>query len=81
MALAIGASTRVASINRRALVEQRDGLRRSAVGPQGAKLGVNIVLVAVVGEKNARAVAAQVVAIRNHSAGAVTVVEAVRNNA
>ena len=71
MALAISAATRVAGINRRASREQRDGLRRSAVVPQSAKLRVNVVPIAVVGE-GACSIAAHVVAIRGHRARAVT---------
>ena len=66
----ISTATRVASINRRASREQRDGLGRSAVVLQQSEHGVDVIPVAAVAEV-AGAVAAQVVTLRRHGAVAV----------
>ena len=62
MTLFVGAATRVAGINGRAAREQRDSLRRPAIVPQGAELGVGVVQIARTVEI-ACVIAAQVVAL------------------
>jgi hypothetical protein len=70
MTLAVGATTRVAGINRRASREQRDSLRGPAVVPQLPELGISVVQVPGATEI-AGIVVAQVVAIGGDIAVAV----------
>ncbi len=79
MTLAISAAIRVARINRRASREQRDSLCGAAVVPQRAKQRVGVVQVSGVG-KGARAVTAQVVAMRGDDAATIST-RIVRENA
>ena len=71
MTFAIGAAIRVARINRRASREQRDSLCGSAVVLQSSELGIGVVQIATAVEI-AGVVAAQVVAVGRHRAGAVS---------
>ena len=71
MALTIRAAARVACINRRASRKQSHRLCRSAVVLQRSELGVGVVPIAAVREV-AGTVAAHVVALRSHTAAAVS---------
>jgi hypothetical protein len=71
MALAIGASTGVSSVNRWASRGQCHGLRRPAVVLQRTEQGILVLKVARVGE-GAAVVAAQVMATRSYSTEAVS---------
>jgi hypothetical protein len=79
MTEAVGAATRVSSINRRTTREQRKSWRRPAVGPQCAEHGVGVVPVAAVAESTG-AVAAQVIAMRGDGAATICA-RIVRDNA
>src|SRR6516162_5936988 len=80
MTLAVGAATGVASVNRRANRREGHGLCRSAVVLQRPKQGIGVVHIAGAVEV-AAAIAAQVVALRGHGAGAVSTGGAIRDNA
>jgi len=79
MTVAVGTATRVASINRWAAGEKSLRLCRAAVVLQGAQHRVDVVHIAGAIEF-AAAIAAEIVAIRGHCAGAVAS-RIIRNNA
>ena len=79
MTLSVGAAIRVARVNCRTSLEQRDGLCGAAVVAQFSELGDGVIEIAGAIEI-ASSVAAQVVAHRGHRPAAVSPVATVRNN-